>query len=364
MFERNTSLTASLTLNAGSVTVKTEALPWDQEVSIDNDEKLMRPEPKANSYIVKPETTILIPVSQVQDVNAFNSSYASAITPNETLTAELVWTDVKGASSNKGLADDASIAEIEIIGKGPEALLRILTGTETGSSVVAIKSGGTFKWSWHIWVTDYNPEATNFTSGSYTFMDRNLGARSNTPDNNGHNSTGVVGAYYQWGRPAPLPSKPLTSTSTVTIPATIYDAAGNQVSRSTTSNINDIGNPIMFFPDFYSGQLELWNTNGRKTPLDPCPAGWRVPVKEAWDNVVFESIKTAGVQSNAGFYPTSQAYMDVNGIKGWFKPFFWTATTGAEGLPYGFTAGSSTSTTGRFAGNNDFYASSVRCVKE
>lgn len=372
-FERNTKLTVNLTLNAGSVDIKTEALPWDDKIDANNVKELMDPEPKANSYIVKPNSAILIPVSQVQDVHAFvpkaGDNFAAAIGADETLTAELTWTDVKGTVSGKGLAEDASIAEIEVLGKGPDALLLIVTGTQLGNSVVSVLQSGVFRWSWHIWVTEYDPETTNIKSGSYTFMDRNLGALTNTPDPNGHNSTGVVGTYYQWGRPTPLQSKDRSSTSaTVSSPAPVYDADGNIVAtRTTTNNINSIGNPRLYFHNFYSEKRELWDTNGQKTALDPCPPGWRVPVKEAWDNIEFNTIEASGVQtkSNLGFYPTSQAYMEVNKIQGWFKPFFWTASIGIDNsIHYSYNSGSAESNSISLNEQYDWYALPVRCVKE
>lgn len=356
-FERNTSLTANLTLKAGSVELKTEVLPWDGEADASGAEKPMDMAPKANCYIVKPGSTILIPVSQVQDAYNFNSTI-TPIAADEKLTTKLVWTDVKGATSGKGLANDASVAEIEVLGKGPDALLRVVAGTQPGNSVVAIRTEYADRWSWHIWVTEYDPETDNIVNGVYTFMDRNLGALSNTPSSSGDNSTGVVGTYYQWGRHTPLQSKAFSDNSA----ALIYDADGTIQVRDQVEPIS-IGQvsqrPLSFFTSNYSAKQELWDNGGKKTPLDPCPAGWRVPLKTAWDGVNFGEVKTNGVQTDAGFYPTSQAFMAFNLIDGKFKPFFWTASTYLENRPYCYNGNSE-----YFSDMPDYYGLPVRCVKE
>lgn len=368
IFERNTNINVTLTLRAGTIDIKTEAIPWDAEITTNEGETLMRQEPKANCYIVKPESAILIPVSQVQDVYAFNNAYATAINPNQALTAKLTWTDVKGSSSQKGLANDAPIAKVELLGDGPEALLLIVTGTEVGNSVVSVFAGKNFIWSWHIWVTEYDPETSNNISAPYTFMDRNLGAKTNEPDPNGHNSTGVVGTYYQWGRPIPFPSKdPSSTNSNASSPSPIYDADGNTVNRIETTDISLIGNPDYFFTNgtHYSGSLQLWNSDGNKTPLDPCPAGWRVPIKDAWNNVVVDELGANGVQTSAGFYPISQAYKTYISIEGWFKPFLWTANTSDKnGQPYAFCYSGPNAILGEIGYLYDYYAVPVRCVKE
>lgn len=52
-----------------------------------------------------------------------------------------------------------------------------------GNAVVAAKLDDVIVWSWHVWVSDYDPMSDPFvwtdksTGTSYTFMDRNLGAK-------------------------------------------------------------------------------------------------------------------------------------------------------------------------------------------
>jgi hypothetical protein len=84
--------------------------------------------------------------------------------------------------------------------------------------VVAIKKDGTDEivWSYHIWVTGYDPKASDATYPNpynrnnngkrFVFMDRNLGAKEEGQtylDNDANNNAGL---YYQWGRKDPFPS--------------------------------------------------------------------------------------------------------------------------------------------------------------
>lgn len=101
---------------------------------------------------------------------------------------------------------------------------------------------GEILWSWHLWVTDYNPDFVISTAGTYTgivrgnmengteekrrsrvfkygfwkgeynyswIMDRHLGARGWMPagmaENYGKDGTEGFGLFYQWGRKDPFP---------------------------------------------------------------------------------------------------------------------------------------------------------------
>ncbi|MCD7907050.1 MAG: hypothetical protein LUH04_05065 [Clostridium sp.] len=168
--------------------------------------------------------------------------------------------------------------------------------------MIAIVSGNEILWSFHIWVTGYNPDTTGPVfpvNPDLVFMDRNLGSNGNhttlTPE--GH------GLYYQWGRKDPFPGARTLSTQVdLNVQANqypIFNATGGQVyithqNVSVTKNLeNSLRNPTMFYnspesvsrlQDWYtnSGLMQdqnnyLWfDTKNRKAPYDPCPHGWRV----------------------------------------------------------------------------------------
>ena len=70
--------------------------------------------------------------------------------------------------------------------------------------MIAVKdASGKILWSWHIWATDFDPNAktlkyTNDNGSTWEFMDRNLGAA-----NAESGSFGAFGLLYQWGRKDP-----------------------------------------------------------------------------------------------------------------------------------------------------------------
>ena len=102
---------------------------------------------------------------------------------------------------------------------------RVAPNTTGGSgAIAAYNASGEILWSWHIWVTDYNPDARGtedvqtpvnkrklkFEYGSYTnilpMMDRNMGAVAGYIDfpPNELEKSKTNGFYYQWGRKDPF----------------------------------------------------------------------------------------------------------------------------------------------------------------
>ena len=129
---------------------------------------------------------------------------------------------------------------------------------DTGSVLVALKNNqGTIVWSWHLWVTDYNPEEENIHYMSGVILhNRYLGA----------NSKEGRGYYYQWGRKDPLP----------------YNASKVQATEETATISYSIEHPDKFIDNNYdvnNGDYNIehsarWSTN--KSLYDPCPPGWKV----------------------------------------------------------------------------------------
>lgn len=335
-------------------------------------------QPKANSYIVAPGgETLYIPVAQVNDANAFYSVIPS-LSATEQLTADLIWTDVKGATSGLGVAEDASIAKIGVIGVGQDAVLSVKPGSQPGNSVVAVRNQyGQIKWSWHIWVTDYNPETDETGQhqvNGFVIMDRNLGAMSATLS--ATNASGVVGNYYQWGRKDPFP----TINTAMNASITVYDAKGAAVTRGSLATVQrDMGKLVQapfsyaananYLDADYQVSSRMWNDDGLKTPLDPCPAGWRVPVESVLKDITATLAPAVADANNAsagrgseikGYYPYSKRMHANNGtIENYNMAFLWTASLGA---------GNTTVATGpqdfNFVQPYISYGYPVRCVRD
>lgn len=347
---RNTIYEVDGKLKDGDIDITTTVIPWYGTVDDTKDVDPAFPAPKANSYLLQPGKTIYIPVSQANDASAANATI-KAIAEGENLTAELVWTDVLGADSGKGLATDASVAEIQVMGSGPEALLKVKAGTKPGNSVVAVRDkDGKIKWSWHIWVTDYDPEmeAGQKTFNGYIFMDRNLGAMSAEVALN--NANGAIGNYYQWGRKDPFPSKSWGTAALSLTPVYKADGTATSVTGAAQADMGATVQQPFVFCNVSGGYLdvavataiETWGSSGEKTAFDPCPPGWRVPERDAYldiNTTLIPAIASAGFQEkHCGFFPYTwninkgSAAVQANST----YAFLWTASAVNRSTAYDF----------------------------
>ena len=195
-----------------------------------------------------------------------------------------------------------------------------------GNAVIAIKnSSGTILWSWHLWftVTDLASLAQTYNSGA-VFMDRNLGALTRTHSNS---NTFDYGLMYQWGRKDPFQNSVFpgftsgyvssSDWATCYIPATL----GTAESRAVVSNPT-VASMVAYPTTFSNGSYfnssldrdnwasditeDLWQES--KTIFDPCPSGWKVPDKSAWNDQFI-------VWLNGHSFYQDGFYIDEGGIK-------------------------------------------------
>ncbi len=307
----------------------------------------VKAEPGANSYLLKPGgETIAIPVSWA------NGDGTTRIQPNEKLTAELLWTD-----HSAGMKPGGAVSGYELSGTGSDALLLVTPGTGKGNAVIAVKNiNGVIRWSWHIWVTDYDPEtATHYKYNGFEFMNLNLGAVSET-----HGDKDYMGLYYQWGRKDPFPgaSGPSSNTSRI-----IYDENGSQTSiaskaASSFDSYNletSIMHPTTFFQQFSSGHWltntyadfdnYLWlDSEDKKNHFDPCPTGWKTapvtPSSGPWygyyngitiSNYVASAPTSYGDWPLAGSISTSGSLQNVGSYAN-----YWSGSRNTNGYYYWF----------------------------
>lgn len=285
----------------------------------------------ANCYITSPDA-----------VSAFSAEFKGNST-DQTLgsvsEAALVW------QSCRDLVEEVYYAP-------QEKMIVVKTSGTQGNALVAAKdANGDILWSWHLWITDYDPAETDFTTDpnsagtTWTFMDRNLGAL-----NTSRGDFASFGLLYQWGRKDPFPAPASFTvmnedyTYEVDGEPEYYDIHNNPLpkfsglaeyhgtieksiqhpdvfyalTKKSTGEYDEYGDEI-FVDDPATGDWtdvsddDYWGGESlKKTIYDPCPVGYKVPVCDAegnspyawltYDKVVWESF---GCDYNGVWFPTT-----------------------------------------------------------
>lgn len=261
---------------------------------------------------------------------------------------------------------------------------------EGNAVIAAYDTSESILWSWHIWMTD-QPDEQTYNNDAGIMMDRNLGATSATPGDDG-----ALGLFYQWGRKDPFLGYSslignAEAKSSIFWPSSV-------MSDSTTGTIEfSIANPTTFitcnnanYDWYYTGDKTTddtrWTESGTgKSMYDPCPSGWRVP--DGGDNGVWS--KATGIPTSfkdSSLYDSTNVGINFSGVLGsdsviWYPTAGYRFNSSASGLEYFDYYGYCWSATPngelacRFNFNyngfiytsyngNRAYGYSVRCVKE
>jgi len=328
--------------------------------------------PLSNAYMIKPGDCIHIPVKRANQTTELGEQLADITSGWH---SEVIWRDNSSLTiTNDDALKSAGFFEV----KAADA-------TACGNALVCIKDdAGKIFWSWHIWVTDYDPDTDNETYNNFTWMDRNLGATNDTPGD-----VGALGLMYQWGRKDPFPG---ASTATYDVESaaalrSLYaEGSGNTtysgitaVSTFSRDNLaNSTQHPNLFYistterkGDWYVGSNGTQNNalwGATKTVYDPCPQGWKVPAEGSWAESDFGSWDTtyggrtinsvSGSWYPSGGYlsPTTMTFVNVGALG-----CYWTSTVSDTSAYYLYFLNSRkvpNGSTNRAAGQ------SVRCIKE
>ncbi len=274
----------------------------------------------ANCYIVTPGSTSFF--------DATRKGNSPTATIDAGASARLIWQDTKNLISS--LEYDSGVI-VAVTASGAE-----------GNAVVAVcDAAGNVLWSWHLWVTDFDPEATAYTTEAnsagttWTFMDRNMGAMAASGSFPSH------GMLYQWGRKDPFPAPAdftLVADDYSYIDgmdgeAELYDIDGNilpkikdtaapggsvelsvanpitfyYVSKTDTGETDEYGMPVIV-DNPPSGDWadtsadDRWGgVSGHKSIYDPCPPGWKVPVNDADGNTPYAWMEYSGMTWDATY---------------------------------------------------------------
>lgn len=280
----------------------------------------------SNCLMMLPGTNICFnPYKHEAGTNGWNTY----LTDGATLSAEktidhvrVLWQTKDTGTSGElvmgyvvGNDNHTNLVNVSDIGDKENALVHVKVPVTKGGNalIAAYNSNNKIIWSWHIWISEYVPVGMNASSvmddishkaaisvaraatqggtvqtyagGSWTdpsgafykkvIMDRNLGAVKAGIQTNMTDAIRTFGLLYQGGRKDPFFS---TADGTNTDTKTFYDGNGMALSlqKYVLANIA----AIIENPFVYNTGLSFfkWEDNGKKTILDPCPKGWRIPV--------------------------------------------------------------------------------------
>jgi len=313
-----------------------------------------------NTFMLNPGNEIFISVQKAYEMWRTNELLISTSPDLKgTLTAETVWQE-----------DSHEVIEsIDIIGTGENAVIHVKTKVgKFGNAIIAVKIGETIRWSWQLWVSDYNPSSGDkgaiYAFNGLTFMDRNLGATSD-PKTGGD---GTFGLYYQWGRKDPFPTR--GNMETAGVASEIKNNLANSITFPSTF-ITSSSSPNDWYTKTGNSGLDRWNgEDNKKTAFDPCPKGWRVPATGTGDESPWHGLNLPENEDKWG----NGWYFDETPLLGYYPAA--GQRTAAGGTTYAGSAGfyhtAKPNTTMRLDftsvdlnfGGGKAAGRSVRCVKE
>ena len=232
----------------------------------------------ANSYIV--DGSVASNAGKVFKFKAYKGNGTAGV--GTVASVEVLWATYNSATAPSATSD--VIANVDFDKQDAneyyEICFQMPDPVVPGNAVIAAKDeSDNILWSWHIWI----PETT-ITTGTYgistpEMMDRNLGALT-VAASTGAVSAKAQGLMYQWGR-----KDPFVGTGTAGVRG-FAAVAGTAKSTTTTAITMDYAHahPTVFAgtgADWISvSDSDLWGSStGDKTQNDPCPPGYKVPLK-------------------------------------------------------------------------------------
>lgn len=352
----------------------------------------------SNCYILNPSSSgktinYRIPVGRVDDywsssVVGYGNNSANLLSTSNQWTVTLLWQDL---STLVQTSSSTNITLTKTTGNGASDYFEISVPptAQYGNFVIKISKNSAptlTLWSWHFWVTNYNPyylgsittgstnmvysvtggevhryAGTSWASGgelqnSYT-LDRDIGQLSSsyTP------STTLRGTlYYQFGRKDPFPNS-----------TTLYNINGSVVSltllNSTSTMANSVNLPMNYYyagKDWCSESNSnsnniIWNDNNvstssvNKSIFDPSPWGFRLPKNGTWSvfttsNTTWNTNRRIYTPINANFY--ANGYRNNQNISNiTTNCYIWSASPVSNNNGYNLLLNSNTVTP---SGNN------------
>lgn len=296
---------------------------------------------ESNSYMIHPlsidaQALYAIPLSRINkfwksDAGKENPDYLDYTLDSSTQwEAEVIWQDCNRRVINFCSAEgEYENGNTSYTGQGPGYLYFKPTRSAYDNPcnvIIGVKRKGAsasdgYMWSWHLWMTDYDPDEDvgGWVDGKYIYpveggevhryagtywinnyynkymMDRNLGARSASREDGLVNNAGFS---TQFGRKDALPMSSAYK---------MYDIEGNDLGDCIVKEVGPVPmyKGVMYPTTFYkmagtdvsqmgdwvkdnAYEATMWNDiSGGADPksiFDPCPTGWRLPSGQVWQN--------------------------------------------------------------------------------
>ena len=202
------------------------------------------------------------------------------------LSAALLWTDAPGL-----------VQEVQIEGEGADAYISFTVPRGTiapGNAVIAVKTGSTIAWSWHIWVTDLDLTVTTSVGGGYRMPTVNLGSTDVVQLRYPSYACMVRAVQLDASSGEPDPYGKVTAGVDVQKKATV-------VTQSEISTLYEFGRKDPLFAS--SSSKQYWNASGESISV-PAPKNvGQGPNITSWHCGIYASASLAlGIQNPTLYY--------------------------------------------------------------
>lgn len=296
----------------------------------------------ANCYIVSQAGEYMFDAS----VRGNGNGEESAITLADDMKADWLWV-------TKGLEQEITAISLDAV-KG--RIFFTAAGGAKGNAVIALTdAAGEIVWSWHLWFTA-EPQTATYANGR-VLQDRSLGAVGTTPG-----SAEAYGLYYQWGRKDPFYGGTTTETSATAFAQAVENSLVNpafadahawkQQTGAAVSTVEyAVAHPLSFLSNkgttgvydwLAKPRADLWGST--KTLYDPCPAGYKVPDRDTWDDFADEQDRYVDGTSEWDGEKYGMTYI-FGDLRDWYP------TQGYRNRDKGNLAGLATTRTGHYWSN-------------
>lgn len=211
-----------------------------------------------NCHIVAPGGRVSIPLDEVYKI--WRDEFGETVSRTSTPQIEVLW------ETKDGLITDCDYQYSTTNGGS----IRVETAGNVGegNALIAVKVDGVIRWSWHIWVTTYEPNVAagqEVTAAGEISMNRNLGYNSSTD-------------FLQYQVIRKDPFRPVDITTTTALPGTIYKESAIASVKAPTACYGNRWEDAYWGSNtnVAPGTNYWWKSDNRKGIFDPCPDGWKV----------------------------------------------------------------------------------------